>query len=78
MYGFNRLTRMDKRLAIFITAVGSLIMGNLLFIYGVSSNIVTAIVCGILILIISILGLIYIVWTYISSEDAEPIIQSSV
>lgn len=64
-------TTVDKRTAVIFAAVVTFVMASMIFIAGVSSNILPAIICGSLIAILSIVVLGYIIWTHVSETPAS-------
>jgi hypothetical protein len=64
-------TNVDKRTAVIFASVVTFVMGSMIFIAGVSTNILPAIICGSLISILSTISLGYIVWTHVSEEPAS-------
>ena len=69
------LTHFDKRAAAILASVGTFIMGGMIVIAGASSNILPAIICGILLVTISTVVLGYIVWTHVSETlESTPLI----
>ena len=65
------LTHVDKRAAGILASVGIFVMGGMIFIAGASSHILPAIICGSLLVILSIVSIVYIVWTHVSEEPAS-------
>ena len=63
------ITSIDKRTAATFASVVTFVIGGMIFIAGVSSNILPAIISGTVLVLLSISVLGYIVWTRVYEEE---------